>query len=312
MISKPLFVLTILGLLSSVQAASTFVGCVLSATVALTASNGARVASQAACNTRCLAANQQYSYYTNAVLIGNNCYCDALGSYAAATNYLVGSSANPSSCLDAVQATATDLKTTFSFQGCTNTLTGVVIDLTQGTILGGALVQDPQACFERCKSNLQAYFIPIVPSLTAIAPTFGCVCDPSGPGASGVCGIGQFYKYTHSATASQNAQSRKREMQRVAEAERRKSFCPKKMTSCVIPGVEDSWECVDPESDLESCGGCTHGEYTAFGPVNSTSTGLDCTNMPGVLMGGSTCTNGKCVAFACKRKWTLRDGECVR
>ncbi|WVW78854.1 hypothetical protein I302_100817 [Kwoniella bestiolae CBS 10118] len=323
MLSRLFVIVSALAFLSSTQAASTFVGCVLQATVALTADYATRTASQSACNTRCIGQRAQnpsiqYSYFVAGTLLGNNCYCDSIGSYTAASAYILPSGDTTTDCSAlgvglnlGLLATATDLTTTFEFQGCTNTLTGVVINLAQGTILGGAIVQDPQACFQRCAGNLNAYFIPIVPSITAIAPTYGCVCDPSGPGALGACGLLTFFKYTHSASASQQAQARKR-AQKALESERRKSFCPGKMTSCLIPGVEDSWECVDPQSDLESCGGCAHGEYTSDGPSNSTATGLDCTNMPGVLRGGSTCTNGECVAFACKRKWTLLDGKCVR
>ncbi|WWC67561.1 uncharacterized protein I206_101470 [Kwoniella pini CBS 10737] len=312
MLPRMMFVLTTLTLLSLTQAA-TFVGCVLSLTVSLTAQNGARVSNQNACNTRCIATKFQYSYFTANTLLGTiNCYCDNVGTYVASSSYLVGSSSDPSSCLDTSQATATDLRTTFNFEGCSDTLTGVTIDVAQGTILGGAIVQDPHACFQRCAGNGNAYFIPIAPSITALLPTYGCVCDYSGSGTAGTCGILEFYRYTHSATASQNAQARKREVESLAVKESGKSFCPKQMISCRVPGVEDSWECVDPQADLESCGGCTSGEYKDSGFINFTATGQDCTDMPGVLMGGSTCTNGDCVAFACKRKWTLRDGRCVR
>ncbi|OCF76561.1 hypothetical protein I204_02258 [Kwoniella mangroviensis CBS 8886] len=327
MSSRLAVIISALALFSTARAAQTFVGCVLQATVALTADYATRTSSQSACNTRCLAQQAtnpsiQYSYFVAGTALGNNCYCDATGSYVAASAYVLPSGDTTTDCSAlglglnlGLLATATDLSTTFAFQGCTNTLTGVVINLAQGTILGGAIVQDPQACFQRCAGNLNAYFIPIVPSVTAIAPTYGCVCDPSGPGALGACGLSTFFKYTHSASASQQAQARKRDqlaLNAKAHTERRKSFCPGRMTSCLIPGVEDSWECVDPQSDLESCGGCTHGEYTSDGPTNSTATGTDCTNMPGVLMGGSTCTNGQCVAFACKRKWTLQRGKCIR
>ncbi|WWC87276.1 uncharacterized protein L201_002164 [Kwoniella dendrophila CBS 6074] len=325
MFSKPFVIISILSLLSFAQAVGTFVGCVLTATAALTGTSTGRVANQNACNTRCLA-NQQtpftYSYFANNVpppllgaIGGDNCWCDDQGSYVAASAYLVGSGTTSSSCVDAIQATATDLRTTFQFQGCTNTLTGVVFDLVGGSIIGGALVQDPQSCFQRCAGNTNAYFIPLAPLLTAIAPTYGCVCDPSGPGLSNVCGIAQYYKYSHSASASQNAQARKRQLEaKKRQDSKRQSFCPKRMTACTIPGVENSWECIDSSSDLESCGGCTNGEYTSQVSVNATATatGLDCTSMPGVLMGGSTCTNGKCVAFACKKKFKLVNGSCVR
>ncbi|WWC59076.1 uncharacterized protein I303_101623 [Kwoniella dejecticola CBS 10117] len=302
-------------LLASVAQAATFVGCVLAAEVALTGTNGGRANNQAACDTRCSTAGYQYSYFISLALVtSNNCYCDSLGSYVGASSYVVGSSA--SACVGitgALQASANDLSTTFNFNGCTGTLTGVVVNLVQGTILGGSIVNGPQECFNQCRGNLNAYVIPLVPGATSLLPTYGCVCDPSGPVTTGVCGYGQFYGFSHSASASQNAQSRKRQ-QLLLKAQDRKgrTYCPNKMKACVIPGSDASWECIDPQTELESCGGCAYGEYTSSGAVNATTTGVDCTRAPGVLLGGSTCTSGRCEIFGCKRQWKLVDGACVK
>ncbi|WWC87273.1 uncharacterized protein L201_002161 [Kwoniella dendrophila CBS 6074] len=292
------------------EAGSTFVGCVLSATVALTGSNGAYVSSQASCNTRCLSKRYQYSYYTvGTLLTTNNCYCDNVNSFVAASAYLAGSSA--STCMKGIQAAATDLSTSFSFNGCASAIDGITINLQQGTLLGGSLVSDPQSCFEQCKGGLKAYFVPIVPSLTAIAPSYGCVCDPSGQITSGSGGISQFYGFIHSASASAASQAKKRQAR---DRRSPRTFCPKGLKACRIPGDVDSWECIDPETELESCGGCRYGEYGNVGNINvgKNVAGIDCSVHPGVSLGGSTCSHGTCQILACKRKWRLEKGRCVR
>ncbi|WVF70186.1 hypothetical protein IAT40_004974 [Kwoniella sp. CBS 6097] len=309
-----ILLLAVLSLFSSVRAQSTtFVGCVLATELPLFASQPQRVATNALCNTRCFANQYTYSYFIAGTLAGSNCYCDNEGSYLAASAYVLpvgGILGSDTACIPALQATATDLRTTFTFQNCVGTLTGVTVNLVTGEILGGALVDSPGACFQRCRNDLNAYVIPIVPSVTSVLPSYGCVCNPSGVGSGILCGVGQFYRFNHAPSASGQARRRLQEAMK-AETGRRKSFCPGQMEACNVPGVSDSWECVDSSSDLESCGGCTHGDYTEQG-FNSTSTGVDCTAIPGVRMGGSTCTNGKCEIFSCKRKWTLRDGRCVR
>ncbi|WVR04311.1 hypothetical protein IAU60_001311 [Kwoniella sp. DSM 27419] len=313
------FLVGLFALLSYAQAAQTFVGCVSSTLLATTADASSIATNKAACDSRCAGLGYQYSYFQSSGLVGAiittpNCYCDAGNSYVAATTYVVPAggvvTGGDTNCIPDLQAQATDLSTTFVFQNCVGTLTGVTVNLVSGTILGGSIVDSPHACFQQCRGNLQAYFIPIVPTLTSALPSYGCVCTPSGVGQSITCGVGQFYRYSHAASASGQARRRLQEAMQ-AETVRRKSFCPGSMVSCNVPGVADSWECVDPTSDLESCGGCVYGDYTAQGH-NTTATGQDCTQLPGVRMGGSTCTAGKCEIFSCKKGWTLRDGACVR
>nr|XP_019047571.1 hypothetical protein I302_04187 [Kwoniella bestiolae CBS 10118]OCF26501.1 hypothetical protein I302_04187 [Kwoniella bestiolae CBS 10118] len=241
MLRFPLLAL-IFVLSASLAQAATFVGCVLAAEVALTGSGGAFVTSQAACNTRCTGRGAQYSYYTAGTIpTTNNCYCDNVNSYVAASAYAVGSGGT--TCLATVQAVATDLATTFTFNGCVGTIVGVTVNLAQGTILGGSIVTGPQQCFQTCAGNLRAYVIPIVPSVTAILPSYGCVCDPSGQVTTGICGVGQFYGFQHPASAS--GQARKRQQQVLndhADQRRRTAFCPKGMKACNIQGVDNSWE----------------------------------------------------------------------
>ena len=52
-------------------------------------------------------------------------------------------------------------------------------------------------------------------------------------------------------------------------------------TECPIPGLEGSSECVDTQSNIESCGGCTN------------AGGVDCTAIKGI--GAVACRAGSCV-----------------
>lgn len=52
-------------------------------------------------------------------------------------------------------------------------------------------------------------------------------------------------------------------------------------TECPIPGLEDTLECVDTQSNIESCGGCTN------------AGGVDCTAIKGA--DAVVCTAGTCV-----------------
>lgn len=64
---------------------------------------------------------------------------------------------------------------------------------------------------------------------------------------------------------------------------REDALCPKNKTKCVIdPEWSDSYECLDLESNLESCGGCM-----------SQGEGQDCTAIEGAA--AVSCVKGKCV-----------------
>lgn len=56
------------------------------------------------------------------------------------------------------------------------------------------------------------------------------------------------------------------------------SLCPRPRLACVVPGT-DGYECIDAAEDLESCGGCVHGEHgvsaTAVGAANATTLGRE-------------------------------------
>ncbi|KAJ9105532.1 hypothetical protein QFC21_001903 [Naganishia friedmannii] len=65
--------------------------------------------------------------------------------------------------------------------------------------------------------------------------------------------------------------------------------CPPRSRKCPLSDqdLEDDWECVAVREDIESCGGC---------PGRG---GVDCTRLPGVKFGASTCLDGICIAHQC-------------
>lgn len=62
---------------------------------------------------------------------------------------------------------------------------------------------------------------------------------------------------------------------------RRDVDCDFPYTKCAIPGLEDSHECVDVQSNIESCGGCVG------------AGGMDCTSINKAL--AADCMLGSCV-----------------
>ncbi|KAF8197065.1 hypothetical protein BJ912DRAFT_954681 [Pholiota molesta] len=83
--------------------------------------------------------------------------------------------------------------------------------------------------------------------------------------------------------------------------------CPNGMTSCPVPGRgAHSMECVNTQTDLESCGGCILASYPRHIPE-----GVDCTAIQGVS--DVSCMYGQCVVHRCMSGYSpnsLRD-SCV-
>ncbi|KAF8966068.1 hypothetical protein BDZ97DRAFT_716401 [Flammula alnicola] len=69
--------------------------------------------------------------------------------------------------------------------------------------------------------------------------------------------------------------------------------CAEGLTSCPIIGRGlQSWECVDTENDLESCGGCVLPDHPGMHPE-----GVDCTAIQDVS--DVSCIHGQCVVRRC-------------
>ncbi|WVQ85515.1 hypothetical protein IAT38_007680 [Cryptococcus sp. DSM 104549] len=288
------------------QAASAWVGCILTSSARSASGYSSSQSDSASCISTCTTRGYTYASYVSLVVFGNNCYCMNEASYPGAVGYIAGSAASSDLCVSLVQATTFITSTTYTFSGCYGN-----IDLSATT----TSVSSPRACFASCASTSNAYVMP-----STFGSTYTCACGAM-PGLSLpslVCGKGTYYAYDHPAGAAASAlPRRKREearyqaMKRAQMIKERAWDCPRGMKACNVQGVEDSWECVDPYRDLESCGGCANGDYVR-GNNATDPTGVDCTSVPGILRGSVTCSDGRCTAFACKRGWALRNGECVR
>ncbi|WVF70004.1 hypothetical protein IAT40_004790 [Kwoniella sp. CBS 6097] len=152
----------------------------------------------------------------------------------------------------------------------------------------------------------------------ALSPSFDV--DITAGSVSGCTDNTRYYTYmletslnTHEAgaygdEASTFVRRQLRERIQIARDRALRAICPNHMTACKVSSADEaSFECIDTLAELESCGGCVHGEFNnATGIIGS-----DCSNSVGVAFGASTCQDGQCVAFACKKGYTLIDGECI-
>lgn len=86
------------------------------------------------------------------------------------------------------------------------------------------------------------------------------------------------------------------------------TMCPAELTACAVPTSEwftgRNYECIDIQTDLESCGACVY-------PLPGQPAGVDCTSLPHT--NGVTCFQGKCLVEDCERGYELNtDGTgCV-
>ncbi|AAW43179.1 hypothetical protein CNBD1480 [Cryptococcus deneoformans B-3501A] len=296
-----------------------YLGCVLTTAANGAASVSSRQSDSATCVSSCGNSNYPYAFWVGAIVLGNNCYCVSEANYISAANYVVPTGSS-TACVAIVQAASYATSSTFSYENCyaPSGLVSGVINTVTGVL--GTTVSSPRACFELCAGTSDAYFTPYLLGGNTLSPRYGCSCGDETvvSGSPSYCGLGSFYAYSHpAAAAASSLPRRKRAIERIQAQKRsemireRQWDCPTGMSACNVDGVTNSWECVDPTSDIESCGGCTYGEYSASGNA-SESTGVDCTALPGVLRGSVTCSGSRCEAFACKRGWTLRNGECTK
>lgn len=102
-----------------------------------------------------------------------------------------------------------------------------------------------------CADTRAAYYTPYLLGLSTLTPRYGCVCGDETivSGAPTLCGLGQFYAYSHSVAAAASAfPKRKRAHERILAQKRsevikeRNWDCPTGMRACNIDGVANSWE----------------------------------------------------------------------
>ncbi|WVQ70290.1 uncharacterized protein L199_008516 [Kwoniella botswanensis] len=91
--------------------------------------------------------------------------------------------------------------------------------------------------------------------------------------------------------------------------------CPHGQRACRLhEGNDEAYECIDTSHELESCGGCIHGEMGIGHDFGSPRhpIGVDCTLLPGITPNGVACFENRCFAFDCEEGFLLVDQTCVR
>ncbi|KAF8147746.1 hypothetical protein K438DRAFT_1625980 [Mycena galopus ATCC 62051] len=144
--------------------------------------------------------------------------------------------------------------------------------------------QSGSPCYFTCTNGYSAY-----PS--GSHPT-QCVCSSPYSVCNGKCGVFRACPSTYYA---------KRDLSGPQD-------CSAGQTACPIPGRgAKSWECIDTQSELESCGGCIYSDDLP----RSSPHGKDCTAIPGVS--DVSCVKGQCVIRKCISGYNLvgTSSECV-
>ncbi|KAJ6558141.1 hypothetical protein B0H19DRAFT_946312 [Mycena capillaripes] len=133
-------------------------------------------------------------------------------------------------------------------------------------------------CFFTCKDGYSAYPAGAYPTQ--------CVCSSPYTECNGKCGTFHGCPSTYFA---------KRDLMGGQK-------CHKGFTACGVPGRgANAWECIDTQTDLESCGGCSWSDLI----------GEDCTAIRGIS--DVSCIKGKCVVHKCRPGYDigLRNSECI-
>ncbi|GFZ49555.1 hypothetical protein JCM24511_07675 [Saitozyma sp. JCM 24511] len=182
---------------------------------------------------------------------------------------------------------------------------------TQPGISATSTVDTIEQCFQNCQAYTQA-------AVSQTATGFDCFCaatqfsftganwQPWETNGSSI----QFWSHPIGSQVGQSGWVRRqlRERLEMERSQKAMAVCPDSLTACIVPGAEQSFECIDPQSELESCGGCINGYFN--GNSNSTEA-VDCSALPGVALGGVTCASGQCVVSKCAYGWALTDeGTC--
>ncbi|ORX36617.1 hypothetical protein BD324DRAFT_457446 [Kockovaella imperatae] len=174
-----------------------------------------------------------------------------------------------------------------------------------------------EQCFQVCGAEAGAVFMTDNKQYETIGT---CGCPESGqsfaPAGNAVtCDQNSIYLYTHMPGATTpgspgpSSYIKKREKERLErEANEVKAVCPVDLTPCnVIDGDGLSFECLDVNQELESCGGCINGGFGFQDGV----VGVDCTALAGVDPSAVSCVQGQCKVSACKSGYKLVGGKCI-
>lgn len=121
-------------------------------------------------------------------------------------------------------------------------------------------------------------------------------CEPgtysSGGGLCTKCADGTVTNPSQSTcTPTSSIQARKRNLGPP------KDYCPEGLTACPIAGRQRVWECINTQTNIDSCGGCP-----------GDGTGVDCTEFDNFAT--AACIKGKC-SYGCPPNMNLTSTGCV-
>ncbi|RSH83361.1 uncharacterized protein EHS24_007040 [Apiotrichum porosum] len=257
------------------------------------------------CATQCKALGYTWSQYASAITVPifGQCMCtNNDGGAAWVINQAVPSVASPPSfgTCETGSYQLQYLRASYNLLGCFTSVTMMPLP-------GQTTALTVSECFTRCINQGSKYIAMQV--YTPPFPWITCLCSTATSSVTAAspdnCGVGRWNVYRLGSTPSVISRRQKRLEAAIKGSDT--SPCPVGMQACNVAG-SDAYECIDPMDELESCGGCVAGLYAA---ANTTTSGIDCTTIPGVSGGGVTCMNGKCVVTRCRASHQLVDGTCV-
>ncbi|OCF73148.1 hypothetical protein I204_06378 [Kwoniella mangroviensis CBS 8886] len=282
--------LSLVSLVSAQSYSETYLGCFSVATGWAVAESSPTATSITECNAACADLGYPYAYYSHPSAY----YCLCI-TQSPAAGCLRQAQSEYTDCGDS-QTTVYALSTDYDFVKCYSSPSSDDTS-SQSSI---------EACFTHCSTYNNAL-------IGYGGNHFNCICLNESldlEGEAQQCGqSGLYFAYIHTpASSASTVERRRRRLERMKRDEqlRLNRFCPSRLEACVVPGSEDSLECIDTSSELESCGGCLYGSYS-----NSTSSiGTDCSTLSGAAFGGSTCFDGRCQISACEEGFKIVDGRC--
>ncbi|OCF30888.1 hypothetical protein I317_01612 [Kwoniella heveanensis CBS 569] len=179
----------------------------------------------------------------------NRCFCS---NTAPANNIIQPALDSDGTCDTPDQSYVFVSSSTYDLVGCRSTESAG----------GMVIVASPQACLGAC------LYFPYA-MLRATASAYECVCGQAGDvGPQAVtCGMDVWITYEHDSGAfvagpTGFVKRQQRDQKRLEEIEKFENrFCPAGLKACKVPGDDFAFECLNVDDELESCGGCLHGEY---------------------------------------------------
>ncbi|WWC72269.1 uncharacterized protein I206_106231 [Kwoniella pini CBS 10737] len=227
-----------------------------------------------------------YSTWTLVPDDSNRCYCH--NTFPSPNEIQVGIDSN-GNCDSSTQSYIFITSSTFGLVGCKSTQSSSF----------QVIVTSPEICIKSCKDSNYSMLSPQLDG-------FHCTCgeiEDVGP-QSVDCGIGTWITYKHISGQYVNGPSgfvKRQKFNQKRLDQQNNQFCPIGLKACKLPNNDEAYECLNINTELESCGGCLYGDYGR----SDTPTGVDCTSLPGVPLGATTCTVGQCEAFACEEGYEL-------